>query len=93
MIFIFILESKNLSCDIENFNIFYSSDFIDDTQNVRSFGKANLWASIGGYVGMILGFSFLNVPDIVLNMINYVKSKALISNESASFNKDIQKKV
>jgi len=71
----------------------FSSDFIDETRNVRSFEKANLWASIGGYVGMILGFSFLNVPDIVLNMINYVKSKALISNESASFNKDIQQKV
>ena len=78
---------------INNISILFSSDFIDETRNVRSFGKANLWAGIGGYVGMILGFSFLHVPEIILNMINYVKSKALISNESISFNKDIKQKV
>ena len=59
--------------------MFHSSDFIDETKNVRSFGITNLWAGIGGYVGMILGFSFLQVPDIVSRLIRYAKSKALIS--------------
>ena len=57
----------------------HSSDFIDETKNVRSFGITNLWAGIGGYVGMILGFSFLQVPDILSNMIRYAKSKSLMS--------------
>ena len=58
--------------------IVHSSDFIDETKNVRSFGKANLWASIGGYVGMILGFSFLHAPDIFFSMIKYAKSRNLM---------------
>ena len=60
----------------------HSSDFIDETKNVRSFGITNLWAGIGGYVGMILGFSFLHVPDIISNMIRYAKSKSLMSKKA-----------
>ena len=39
---------KILLCDLKRVNLFNSSDFIDETRNVRSFEKANLWASIGG---------------------------------------------
>ena len=60
-----------------------SSDFVDETKNVRSFGIADLWASIGGYIGMVLGFSFLQVPDIVSSIIRYAKSKSLISTRNA----------
>ena len=75
------------------FIITNSSDFIDETKNVRSFGKANLWASIGGYVGMILGFSFLNAPDIVFNMVKYVKSRTLMSKGTIFSNNDIEQEI
>ena len=73
--------------------IVHSSDFLDETQNVRSVGKANLWASIGGYVGMILGFSFLNAPDIVFNMVKYVKSRTLMSKGTIFSNNDIEQEI
>jgi len=60
-----------------------SSDFVDETKNVRSIGIAGLWASIGGYIGMVLGFSLLQVPDIVSSLIRYAKSKSLISKGNA----------
>ena len=58
-------------------NVTSGSDFLDETTNVRSFGKASLWGSIGGYVGMILGFSFLQVPDIISGIMYYIQSKKL----------------
>ena len=70
-----------------------SSDFIDETKNVRSFGKANLWASIGGYVGMILGFSFLHAPDIVFNMIKYAKSRTLMSKGTVFLKNEVKQEV
>lgn len=73
--------------------IINSSDFIDETKNVRSFGKANLWASIGGYVGMILGFSFLHAPDIVFNMIKYTKSRTLMSKGTIFLKNEVKQEV
>ena len=70
-----------------------SSDFIDETNNVRSFGKANLWASIGGYVGMILGFSFLHAPDIVFNLIKYAKSRTLMSKGRMFWKNEVKQEV
>ena len=63
-------------------DVCYSSDFYDETINVRSFGRANLWASIGGYVGMILGLSFFQVPDIVFGIFHYIKKKRMCTSEA-----------
>ena len=59
------------------YNAGYSSDLFDETTNVKSFGAANLWGSIGGYVGMILGLSFLQIPGIVSCIFNYMQNKTL----------------
>ena len=54
----------------------YSPEFFETT-NVRSVGTANLWASIGGQIGMIMGLSFFQVPDIVSGIFNYVQRKRM----------------
>ena len=61
------------------YDVGYSSDVFDETTNVRSFGSASLWASIGGYVGMILGVSLLQVPDIVSGICYYIQRKRMCS--------------
>ena len=33
--------------------------------NIRSFGHDALWGSIGGYVGMLIGISVFELPDII----------------------------
>ena len=61
--------------------IFYDTDYSPEffeTTNVKSFGTVNLWASIGGYIGMILGLSFFQVPDIVSGIFNYLQRVLII---------------
>ena len=51
----------------------YSSNVFEETTNVRSFGLISLLANIGGYIGMIVGLSFLQVPDILSGFFNYIR--------------------
>ena len=57
------------------FNYFCSSDYFEETINVRNFGLDSLWANIGGYVGMLLGISCLQLPDLVSHLIQYLPKK------------------
>ena len=41
-----------------------SVDSYDENVNIRSFGYDAMWGSIGGYVGMVLGISFFQLPYI-----------------------------
>ena len=41
----------------------YSVDSYDETINVRSFSLDAMWGSVGGYIGMVLGFSFYQLPN------------------------------
>ena len=50
-------------------HLFYSSEYFEEVTNFRHFEKDDLWASIGGYVGMILGLSFLQLTDIICEFI------------------------
>ena len=62
-------------------NAGYSSDLFDETRNVKSFDTASLWASIGGYVGMILGLSLFHIPDIFTGGVDYMQKKTLRQEE------------
>ena len=59
---------KVIFCDIGD-----SSDIYVETTNLRSFGMASFLANIGGYVGIILGISFLSVPDIACRVFKYIR--------------------
>ena len=52
-----------------------SSDYFEATTNVRNFGKESLCANIGGYVGMILGISFLQVPEMILIILRFLQKE------------------
>ena len=54
-------------------DIIYSFNYFDETTNVRSFGKDSLWGNIGGYVGMILGFSLLQLPNLASFILHYLQ--------------------
>ena len=49
-----------------------SSEYFEETINTRGFDQGSMWGNIGGYVGMILGFSFLQIPDIFSTLYEYV---------------------
>ena len=45
----------------------------DETKNVRSFTTDAMWGSIGGYVGMVLGISFFQLPNLICDVIKSLK--------------------
>ena len=40
----------------------------------QAFTRESLWGNIGGYVGMFLGVSFMQVPQIFLKLLVKLKS-------------------
>ena len=36
-----------------------------ETKNYRAFGVLSLWSQIGGFIGIFLGYSLLQVPDLI----------------------------
>merc|ERR1712141_713416 len=68
--------------DILKLKLRLSSNYFEEVKNVRKFGKDGLWANIGGYVGMILGFSFLQLIDIICDFIQRFISDRTKNNET-----------
>ena len=49
--------------------IWYMDKTYEETINRRDFGFEMFWSSIGGFTGIFLGFSLLQIPDLVVNFI------------------------
>lgn len=45
-------------------------ELYQEVLNTRGFGMADLWASIGGYVGVLCGFS---IHQAAISLISYLK--------------------
>ena len=43
----------------------YMDDFYQEIVNVRDFGFESFWSGIGGFVGIFLGYSLLQIPDLL----------------------------
>ena len=46
-------------------NFVYMDDFYQEIVNVRDFGFESFWSGIGGFVGIFLGYSLLQIPDLL----------------------------
>ena len=57
-----------------NMNFQYRTDQYLDIINKRDFGARNLWSSIGGFVGIFLGYSLLQLPEVLVSKINWILS-------------------
>ena len=57
------------------------TNFPDETYqeilNVKSFNVEALWSSIGGFVGIFLGYSLMQVPELIFNTVRYFKQNLL----------------
>ena len=60
--------------------LFYSSDYFQETTNVRKFSRDSVWGNVGGYVGMFLGFSVLQIPSLLNAVFRRIKDKYTSSN-------------
>ena len=60
--------------------LFYSSDYFQETTNVRKFSRDSVWGNVGGYIGMFLGFSVLQIPSLLNAVFRRIKDKYTSSN-------------
>ena len=53
-----------------------------ETVNTRDFGFENLWSSLGGIVGIFLGYSVMNLFEMISNGLTWMYDKHGKKNES-----------
>ena len=44
---------------------FYMEENYQEIVNQRDFALADFWSSTGGFIGMFLGYSLMQLPDII----------------------------
>ena len=54
-----------------NMNFQYRTDQYLEIKNKRDFGVTNLWSSVGGFVGIFLGYSLLQLPEIIISRVSW----------------------
>ena len=63
----------------------YKEDEYQEIENIRAFGIEALWSGIGGFVGIFLGYSTMQLPDFIryLSLIlkKFVDYKSFLKNE------------
>jgi hypothetical protein len=51
----------------------YLDEDYQEIENVRDFGMETFWSSIGGFIGIFLGYSLLQIPDLLWTGICWAK--------------------
>ena len=46
----------------------YKEKYYQEIENVRDFGFETFWSSVGGFVGIFLGYSMLQFPELISNI-------------------------
>ena len=47
---------------------------MDQITHIRAFGMDDVWANIGGYVGMVLGISIIQIIEMLNEFISKLKT-------------------
>ena len=47
--------------------------------NFRAIGIEQLIGSVGGYIGLCMGYSIVQIPEIIINVVIYLKKYVLIT--------------
>ena len=55
-------------------NLHYDTGTYKVIKNSKSFNLESLWSQIGGFIGIFLGYSLLQLPDIVSNSLTRIKN-------------------
>ena len=56
------------------FELHYSSDIYREAVSVTAFDFATLWSQIGGFIGIFLGYSLMQVPELAQQCIARIKT-------------------
>ena len=53
----------------------YMDESYQEFINAREFGLESFWAGVGGFVGMFLGYSFLQIPETLSQLWKWASMK------------------
>merc|ERR1719414_1000890 len=53
----------------------YMKQNYQEIVNIKDFELESLWSSVGGFVGIFLGYSLLRVPDLMDTLFEWFKTK------------------
>ena len=67
-------EGKPLYVDLE---FIQGSELYQEIQNVRGFNKGDCWSGIGGFVGLIVGYSLMHLPELFSGYWLWLKKKSI----------------
>ena len=59
--------------------IVFPDETYEEIQNVKDFSFESLWGSVGGFVGIFLGYNLMQLPDLLLNAFKYIKQNIVVN--------------
>ena len=68
------------------FEFVYMDDLYQEIVNVRDFGFESFWSGVGGFVGIFLGYSLLQMPDLLKTLWDSTANKRLKLKEAFKTN-------
>ena len=64
--------------------ITYVDQTYQEIANIQDFSFETFWSSLGGFIGIFLGYSVLQIPELLANLrisvLGEIKSSTLLSN-------------
>ena len=59
--------------------LIYTENFYQEIKNIREFTFTTFWSTAGGYLGFFLGYSLLQLPDLLHHFPSFLRKMRLIS--------------
>ena len=70
-------DENNVSIDVSikkvTLKVEYAMNGFKEIRNSKAFGLLSLWSQIGGFIGIFLGYSLLQVPELIREILNWAK--------------------
>ena len=53
--------------------LYYGSKSYQEIENLREFGFESFWSAVGGFVGIFMGYSLLQLPEFIGNIPSFLQ--------------------
>ena len=64
---VMVMYNRNLDQSYKKFliNFRYPEENYQEIENVRDFGFESFWSAVGGFIGIFMGYSMLQIPELL----------------------------
>ena len=69
-----LLEKHKMTSYLD-LEIIQGSEMYQEIENVKDFGVESCWSGIGGFVGIFLGYSLLQIPELIASYFEMTRRK------------------